>query len=86
MAALVLKIITSDCKLGQYSSALIPLLLAVVFVFHRLWRAYGTPLRGTPGPFLAKFTRMWYLRSVWRGDFEKVNSRLHQELGKQNHV
>jgi hypothetical protein len=39
------------------------------------------PLRSVPGPFLARFTRLWYLRKVWRGDFEKTNIALHKKYG-----
>lgn len=56
---------------------LVPL-LAVIW---RVWRALATPLRDLPGPFTARFTRLWYLKNVWRGDFEKVNIRLHQRYG-----
>ncbi|EXJ63764.1 hypothetical protein A1O7_00099 [Cladophialophora yegresii CBS 114405] len=39
------------------------------------------PLRSVPGPFLARFTRLWYLRKVWQGDFEKTNVALHKKYG-----
>lgn len=60
------------------SLALLVPLVAVVF---RIWRALATPLRDLPGPFAARFTRLWYLKNVWRGDFEKVNVRLHDRYG-----
>lgn len=39
------------------------------------------PLRSVPGPFWARFTRLWYLRQVARGDFEKTNVALHKKHG-----
>jgi hypothetical protein len=63
--------------------ALVSLALLVPFVaiVYRIWRALATPLRDIPGPFAARFTRLWYLKNVWRGDFEKVNVRLHDRYG-----
>ena len=34
-----------------------------------------------PGPLLARFTRLWYLYRVWKGDFEKHNLELHEKYG-----
>ncbi|ORY15885.1 cytochrome P450 [Clohesyomyces aquaticus] len=34
-----------------------------------------------PGPFLAKFSRLWYLNNVWRRDFHKTNIELHRLYG-----
>ncbi|KAG8628055.1 hypothetical protein KVT40_003928 [Elsinoe batatas] len=48
---------------------------------HILLRTYSSPLRRVPGPFLARFTKLWYLRNVWSGRFEKTNIALHKELG-----
>ncbi|GCB25018.1 pisatin demethylase [Aspergillus awamori] len=38
--------------------------------------------RDIPGPFLARFTRLWYLRQMTRGDFQYTNIRLHRDHGK----
>lgn len=35
-----------------------------------------------PGPFLARYTRLWYFCAVYRGDFEKTNIALHRQFGK----
>lgn len=37
--------------------------------------------RDIPGPFLARFTRLWYLRQMTRGDFQYTNIRLHRDHG-----
>ncbi|KEF56776.1 uncharacterized protein A1O9_06966 [Exophiala aquamarina CBS 119918] len=60
------------------SLVILVLLVAVAF---RIWRALVTPLRDLPGPVFASFTRLWYLKNVWRGDFEKVNVKLHERYG-----
>ncbi len=41
-----------------------------------------SPLRSIPGPFIARFTKLWYFHRVWRGKFEKDNLKLHQQYGK----
>ncbi|KAE9369115.1 cytochrome P450 [Stipitochalara longipes BDJ] len=49
--------------------------------------AYGVvstaidPLRGIPGPFLARFTRLWYFFEVYKGSFEISNLDLHKTYG-----
>lgn len=68
----------------------VPLHLAVVYlasgvaslIFLRaVFRAVFTPLRSVPGPFLARFSRLWYLYKLWEGNFEKVNIELHRKYG-----
>lgn len=39
-----------------------------------------------PGPVLARFTNLWYLWQMKRGDFHHTNIRLHQENGKPSPV
>jgi hypothetical protein len=39
------------------------------------------PLRSIPGPFLARFTRLWYFYNVYKGDFEITNIKLHEKYG-----
>lgn len=34
-----------------------------------------------PGPFFAKYTRLWYLRQIYTSDFHWTNIRLHREKG-----
>ena len=68
------------------SAVILPCLLviATAFVFlllRSLKRAYFSLLQSIPGPFFAKFTRIWYLRNVYGGEFETVNARLHEEYG-----
>lgn len=55
--------------------------VASFFFLRSIFRAVFTPLQSIPGPFLARFTRLWYLYRVWKGDFEKVNIELHRKYG-----
>ncbi|KAF7536409.1 hypothetical protein G7054_g4544 [Neopestalotiopsis clavispora] len=38
-----------------------------------------SPLRSVPGPFLTRFTRLWLLRQLSRGQFEQTNIQLHRK-------
>ncbi len=40
-----------------------------------------SPLRSIPGPFWARFTRLWYFFRVAQGGFEKDNIALHRRYG-----
>lgn len=57
-----------------------PVLLAMFFALvavRNLW----SPLRSVPGPFLARFTRLWEVYAVRKYDFATYNSRLHKKYG-----
>lgn len=68
------------------AKAIIPkyLVLAVLiaFLLRIALRAFATPLRNVPGPFLAKFSRFWKVCEYYRGSFEKRNIELHQRHGE----
>lgn len=63
-------------KASLLTVAVFGLLLA-----YRVLRALFSPLRRVPGPFLARFTRLWYFRRVNNEDFHNDNIQLHKELG-----
>ncbi|RKK10137.1 hypothetical protein BFJ65_g15436 [Fusarium oxysporum f. sp. cepae] len=46
-----------------------------------LYRAIASPLRRIPGPFVSRFSDIWYFLQVKGGNFEKVNIALHQRFG-----
>ncbi|KAI0026120.1 cytochrome P450 [Xylariomycetidae sp. FL0641] len=46
-------------------------------IFHHL----TSPLRPLPGPFLARFTDLWFLWKASTGEFERTNQELHNEYG-----
>lgn len=43
-----------------------------------------SPLRSIPGPFWARFTRLWKLFEIYGGKFEKTNIDLHRKYGKKS--
>ncbi|KAJ5603228.1 hypothetical protein N7537_006184 [Penicillium hordei] len=53
----------------------------VAFLIHHLYRLAHDPLRRVPGPWLARFTRLWELHQIRRGHFEQINVELHQRYG-----
>ncbi|KAH7016686.1 hypothetical protein EDB80DRAFT_873425 [Ilyonectria destructans] len=56
--------------------AIVPL-----FLLHRIFRAIRDPLKSQPGPFLARFTRLWLIRQFIWGDYHKTNIELHRKYG-----
>lgn len=49
-----------------------------------IWFAFApviSPLRSIPGPFAARYTRLWYLFRVWRGRFDLDTIALHKKYG-----
>ncbi len=52
-----------------------------IFVLYQTITYATDPLRSVPGPFWARFTRLWYLCEVAGGHFEKTNVRLHRKYG-----
>lgn len=39
------------------------------------------PLHSIPGPWAARFTRLWYFYQIYRGTYERVNITLHKRYG-----
>lgn len=55
----------------------------LLFVLGRpLIRAYRTPLHDVPGPWSAKFTRLWLFRAIASRSFQKINLDLHRKHGR----
>ncbi|THW34272.1 cytochrome protein [Aureobasidium pullulans] len=48
--------------------------------------AFFSPTRKIPGPLLARFSRLWYLSKIYRGDFEITNKELHRRHGVFLHL
>lgn len=58
------------------------LLVGVVgYIVYTIACAVFDPLRSVPGPFLARFTRLWWLIDAYKGAFEKTNIELHKKYG-----
>lgn len=63
-----------------------PLILALAFIgsyiLYTIISAVLLPCRSVPGPLLARFTRLWYLRRVRLGHFHLDNIALHRKYGE----
>lgn len=58
---------------------LLPITCGVVY---SICRALISPLKAVPGPFLARFTDLWYLWRLYQGQFEEENLLLHEKYGR----
>lgn len=67
--------------LSLFSAGSLLVLGIGLFTALNVIRAWIDPLRDIPGPFLARFTRLWYVLAIWKGDFERTNIALHQRYG-----
>ncbi|CAK4033497.1 P450 monooxygenase [Lecanosticta acicola] len=47
-------------------------------VIYTLYCQLASPLRDVPGPAAAPWTKLWYFRSIWRGDAHQENIGLHR--------
>ena len=65
----------SNSNLLDLFPYILPFLLLVHFGSN-YWR-----LRHIPGPILAKFSDLWRLYAVWRGDAEITYFKLHEQYG-----
>lgn len=68
-------------RILDLSSASLSLLLAGSLFLYLLTQWLCDPLRSIPGPFLARYTRLWYCWAIYRGTFELTNIRLHKTHG-----
>ena len=57
------------------------LLLLFAIILRALYQAYNTTLRDIPGPWQAKYTRLWLLRAISSRSFHKINLDLHRRHG-----
>ena len=58
-------------------------LLLLFRLIHSVYSCLTSPLRSIPGPFLAHFTKLWYLWRVYNGHFEQKNIALHRKSGEE---
>ena len=57
------------------------ILLLTSLILHAVYKAYATPLRHIPGPWIAKFTRLWLLRAINSREYQKIDVELHGKHG-----
>ncbi|KAJ4188759.1 hypothetical protein NW755_006248 [Fusarium falciforme] len=62
-------------------STLIIFALLVIAVFKCAYRVLLHPLRGVPGPFLARITSLYFLPSTFKSDRVYVLRQLHEKYG-----
>ena len=67
-------------KIPHSFSFYIALLLIPLFL-HTFYKAYATPLRHVPGPWIAKFTRFWLLGAINSREYQRINVELHRKYG-----
>lgn len=65
----------------ELSLSSLSLLALGLCVAYSIVSAIMDPLRGIPGPFLARFTRLWYFFELYKGSFEISNVGLHKTYG-----
>lgn len=56
--------------------------LTLGWVFLTLVKHIRSPLRRVPGPFLARFTRLWLLKEAYFGTYPKTSIELHRKYGQ----
>lgn len=66
---------------GQYYIYGLVALLALGVVKY-VYQTLASPLLKVPGPFLARFTRLWELHAVWKHDNPTFTIALHEKYGK----
>ncbi len=52
-----------------------------VAVAYESWWLFRSPLKGIPGPFMAKLTNIWRLFFVTRKQFHRVLMDMHKQYG-----
>ena len=57
------------------------LLVLIARLFQWTYSSITSPLRAVPGPFWARFGRLYYLFHVVQGRWEHVNTELHRRYG-----
>ncbi|KAM0241478.1 hypothetical protein ACHAP5_007517 [Fusarium lateritium] len=64
---------------------LLPLALTALAITYKalsiLYNVLFSPLKNVPGPILARFTDLWYVNRVRKGQFERDNIALHRKYG-----
>jgi len=68
--------------LSLFFYLLLPCAVIFTLCVRSILRATLSPLRTLPGPRWARFSRLWYLKAAWAGDFEQTNINLHERYGR----
>ena len=57
------------------------LTILLLYISKIVYTALFSPASRIPGPLLARFTRVWELNALHRGNFERTNVKLHEKYG-----
>jgi hypothetical protein len=68
-------------RLLDISPVTLAIFLPVGILIYGFLRYLLDPLRSIPGPFLARFSRLWYFLEIYKGSFEETNIELHKRYG-----
>ncbi|PVH96824.1 pisatin demethylase [Periconia macrospinosa] len=55
--------------------------LILLLIARSIYQILASPLRNVPGPFLARFTRLWELHAIRKHDNPTLNIALHEKYG-----
>ncbi|KAF7167617.1 hypothetical protein CNMCM6106_003096 [Aspergillus hiratsukae] len=72
-----MEVLTLLSSLKAYAAYLVIAVVVLRLITNRFRRS----LAGIPGPAIAKWTRLWKLHSVWKGDHHNTAIDLHRKLG-----
>jgi hypothetical protein len=53
-----------------------------LYLLYTFYLVASDPLRKVPGPFWARYTRLWEIYHVRQGNFHYLNVDLHKKYGK----
>lgn len=65
----------------SFSVPAVVLFSGAAFILYFLLQFILDPLRDIPGPFLARFTRLWYFIEIYKGSFQLTEIDLHNKYG-----
>jgi hypothetical protein len=68
-------------QLLDISPVTLAILIPAGVLIYGLLQYLLDPLRSLPGPFLARFSRLWYFFELYKGSFEETNIELHKKYG-----
>lgn len=71
-----------DWSPSQTIAAILPVVLIGYVLFYVVYERFFSPYRRIPGPFLAKFTRLWEVYQMATDLPDQVLLRLHAEHGE----
>jgi hypothetical protein len=60
---------------------LIAAAVGLAIMFNLLRNFLGDPLKRIPGPFFARFSRLWLLAQYHKGNYHFTNIELHRKYG-----